>query len=219
MKQLLLLFFFLASTRANAQGTLTLQDKPFVYDRTMDSSIWHELQNDKLFLSLQEQEQMMFYWTNYFRKNPKPFFNEVIKEFIKQFPEANTREIGSLENDINKITEKLPLLLPDKGLLLMTKLHSSDLVKRGGVISHRSSAGKVFVQRIKDAGFYKCGAENIYVGTNDALEALIALMVDYGVPDKGHRMNLLDPKFNKMGVSFPFTSPKKGLLVQVFACL
>jgi uncharacterized protein YkwD len=112
----------------------------------------------------------------------------------------------------------LPVLLPDNGLVQMAEIHSDDLVKRGSIISHRSSNGKDFVQRIRDAGFYRCGAENIYVGAYDPLEALIALLVDYGVPDKGHRMNLLDSRFGKMGISFPSINQKRGLLVQDFAC-
>ncbi len=218
VKRLLIIALVIFQLSSYSQGTLTLQDKPFIYKEVIDSSIWTELQQNRLFQQAPKQEQMFFYWTNYFRKYPKKFFNTFVKDFIKQFPEANTADVKSLETDINNIKVVLPAFLPDAGLSTMAQKHSSDLIKRGNIISHRSSTGKEFVQRIKESGSYRCGAENIYFGSFDPLEALIALLVDYGVPDKGHRINLIDFRFGKMGVSFPLTSKRKGLLVQDFAC-
>jgi len=218
VKRFLLFISFLSIASVKAQGTLTLQDKPFVFDRTLDKALWQKLMAEKGFSALGENEQRMFYWTNYFRKEPSRFYNQVIKEFLRQFPEANTSEIKTLERDIKKAKSSLPILLPDNGLVQMAEIHSADLVRQGSIISHSSSNGKDFVHRIRDAGLYRCGAENIYVGAYDPLEALIALLVDYGVPDKGHRMNLLDPRFGRMGISFPSINQKRGLLVQDFAC-
>jgi len=210
VKRILLFISFLSISVAKAQGTLTLQDKPFVYDRTLDKALWQKLMAEKGFSSLGESEQLMFYWTNYFRNDPSRFYKQIIKAF--------TSEIKSLERDIKNAKSLLPVLLPDNGLMQMAEVHSADLARRGNIISHRSSKGKDFVQRIRDAGLYRCGAENIYVGVFDPLEALIALLVDYGVSDKGHRMNLLDSRFGKMGISFPSINQKRGLLVQDFAC-
>jgi hypothetical protein len=218
VKHIFLSFFLFSGFSLCAQGVMTLQDKPFVFNRTVDSVLWKEINKEKYFKVLTQQDQWTFYWTNYFRQNPKRFYNLVIKEFIRQFPEANSAEVRSLEKDISKAPETLQLLYPEKGLLKMAATQSYDLEKRGAVISHISKTGKTFVERINEAGNYRCGAENIYIGSPDPLEALIALLIDMGVPDKGHRKNLLDPKFGKMGVSFLLISPKKGLLDQVFAC-
>jgi uncharacterized protein YkwD len=100
----------------------------------------------------------------------------------------------------------------------MATAHAADLKKRNGVISHTSANGKSFVQRIQAAGRYSCGAENIFNGSFNALESLIALLIDQGVPDKGHRLNLLDPKFQLVGISFVSFKEGKGILVQDFAC-
>lgn len=218
MKHIFFVFLLFYNISLNAQGIMTLQDKPFVFNRTIDSVLWREINKEGIFNSLTQQDQLTYYWTNYFRQNPKRFFNLIIKEFIRQFPEANTQELKSLEKDILKTPDQLPILYPDKGLLQMAVIHSSDLEKRGAVISHKSKSGKTFVQRINEAGSYRCGAENIYIGSPDPLEALIALLIDMGVPDKGHRMNLLDSKFGRMGASFLIISSTKGLLEQVFAC-
>lgn len=218
MKHIFFVFLLFYNISLNAQGIMTLQDKPFVFNRTIDSVLWKEINKEGIFNSLSQQDQLTFYWTNYFRQNPKRFYSLVIKEFIRQFPEANSAELKSLEKDISKAPENLQLLYPEKGLLKMASSHSSDLEKRGAVITHTSKSGKNFVQRINEVGTYSCGAENIYIGSPDPLEALVALLIDMGVPDKGHRKNLFDPKFGRMGVSFLLVSSKKGLLEQVFAC-
>jgi uncharacterized protein YkwD len=152
------------------------------------------------------------------RKNPLLFYNEVVKEFIRQFPEANKPEVKGLERDIQKLKMPLPLLVPDKNLGKMSAAHAQDLARRNGVISHKSSSGKDFVQRLKETGTYRCGAENLFVGNPNPLEALIMLLIDYGVPDKGHRVNLLDPSFNISGFSFGMVNSKKTVIVQVFGC-
>ena len=218
MKTILSLLLFLFPVCTFSQGVIVLQDKPFVYNAPIDTSVWNRLERDPSFKFLSPKEQEFFYWTNVFRSSPKLFYTSVVKEFIKQFPEANKPEVRSLEKDIQNAPDSLPALLPDEGLLQMSKLHATDLSKRGGVISHKSATGKDFVQRMKEAGSYRCGAENLFVGNDNPLEALVTLLIDYGVPDKGHRLNLLDPSFGKMGTAVLATSTKKAVLVQVFAC-
>lgn len=200
-----------------AQGVLTLKDKPFEIKHRYDETLLRQLESNALYNSLSTNEKNLFYWTNYFRQDPKRFYETIIVEFLNQFPEAKSSYSRSLELDIKKAPQSLALLIPDEGLLTTTKQHASDLVKRGGIISHTSSNGKTFVQRLQEAGKYTCGAENVYIGSFNGLESLITLLIDTGVPDKGHRMNLLDPKFQRMGVSFQSTG-SKGLLVQDFAC-
>lgn len=218
MKAAFFLFLSFISICVYSQGSITLQDKPFVYKEAIDTSIWNRLESDPVFKGLSERDQQMFYWVNVFRKNPKRFYEATTRVFILQFPEAYRQEVKSLENDINKIEGPLPLFIPDAGLIRMSSAHCIDLKSRGGVISHKSSSGKDFGQRIKEAGSYRCGAENIFFGSDGSLEVLIMLLVDYGVPDKGHRLNLLDPSFGRMGISSSRVAPKKTIIVQEFAC-
>lgn len=218
MKLLLIILFSLFYGFSFSQGSITLQDKPFEYKATVDSVVWKRIYEEPAFKLLNKHEQEFFYWTNVFRLNPRKFYNSVVKEFIRQFPEANKPEVRSLDKDIQNVPISLPALIPDAGLLKMSKSHANDLSKRGSSISHRSASGKDFVQRFKEAGSYRCGAENLFVGNNSPLEALVTLLIDFGVADKGHRVNLMDPVFGKMGVSFSEVSSKKVVIVQVFAC-
>ena len=218
MKIVFSLLLVLSSFCSFSQGVITLQDKPFLYNAPKDTSVWNRLEWEPSFKLLNPKEQDFFYWTNVFRTNPKWFYTSVVKEFIKQFPEANQPDVKTLEKDIQKAAASLPILLPDEGLLQMSKLHAIDLAKRGGAISHRSATGKTFVERMKEAGSYRCGAENLFVGNDNPLVALITLLIDYGVPDKGHRLNLLDPSYGKMGTTLIEISAKTTVLVQVLAC-
>lgn len=218
VKQLIVIILISISSSAVGQGVLTLQDKPFVLKLSIDSGVYKSIRSTSSFRLLSQPEQESLYWINYFRQNPRRFWNLVMKEFLLQFPEAKSPYTRSLEADILKAAQTLPLLLPDSGLIQMASVHSADLRKRNGIINHTSSGGKTFVQRIQAAGRYTCGAENIFNGSFNGLESLIALLIDHGVPDKGHRVNLLDPKFQLIGISFIAFTPGKGILVQDFAC-
>ncbi|HMO33075.1 MAG TPA: CAP domain-containing protein [Lacibacter sp.] len=210
------LFVFLVSQAQ--QGSVTLQAKSFQYNPPRDTAIWNWLERQPGFSSLPLQQQESFYWTNLMRRNPIRFFETAVRAFVQQFPEANTREVRDLELDIKKAPVTLPLLAPDASLKNMGAAHTTDLVMRGGIISHQSASGKGFAQRIKEFGSFRCGAENIYAGSNDPLEALIILLIDHNVPNKGHRINLLDPAYGRMGLGWELMKDSRAMLVQVFAC-
>lgn len=212
------LFLLISTGLAYGQGVIVLQDKPFVYKDNRDTAVWNRLMANSAFRSLSTMEQEFFYWSNLMRKNPAGFSEAVVKEFLIQFPEANSAEARSLITDLKQVKAALPFFLPDEGLIRMAKTHAADLKNRGGIISHQSSSGKSFVDRIKEIGGYRCGAENVFVGTPQALDALILLLIDKGVRDKGHRKNLLDQNFTLMGASLVETGKGKAILVQDFGC-
>ncbi|MGL6268723.1 MAG: CAP domain-containing protein, partial [Chitinophagaceae bacterium] len=97
--------------------------------------------------------------------------------------------------------------------------HARDLALKQKTISHSSSDGRTFQQRMNDAQVKNCAGENILEGEKDALKAIIMLLIDQGVPDKGHRKALLNPDFNLMACSI---SPRKNsetfIHVQLFSC-
>jgi len=211
---LLLLFL---QTSVSAQGQIILQDKPFSYNAPVDTNLWATLQTAPNFLTLSTEQKWMFYWTNLFRRNPQWFFGTIVRSFLDQFPEANTAEAVSLEADIQQASP-LPFLFPDNGLTKMAQLHAKDMASRNGIITHTSSSGKQFAQRLREAGRYPCGAENVFSGSQAALEALIILLLDHGVADKGHRINLLDPTYTIMGAATSIIKSGRHVWVQEFGC-
>ena len=115
--------------------------------------------------------------------------------------------------------EPLPIVEPNALLTKATQEHAYDLVHNQKGISHSSSDGRSFQQRMKDAGITKCAGENILEGNKDALKAIIMLLIDQGVPDKGHRRALLNPSFNLMGCTILAKSKgEEHILVQLFSC-
>jgi len=212
----LLLLVFLQSS-VSAQGQIVLQDKSFTYNAPVDTNLWATLKTSPAFLTLSTDQKWMVYWTNLFRSNPKLFFNTVVRSFLDQFPEANTAEAVSLEADVQQ-AGLLPILFPENGLTKMAQLHAKDMANRNGVITHTSSSGKQFAQRLREAGRYPCGAENVFSGSQAALEALIILLLDHGVADKGHRVNLLDPTYTIMGAATSVIKPGRYVWVQEFGC-
>lgn len=212
------ILFLLFSPLVFSQGMLILQDKAFIIEQKRDLVIWKRLMEEPGFAKLDSVSKEFFYWTNIFRNRPIIFYRNVIVEFIQQFPEANTPDFKSLESDIRLSSDSLSLLFPDEGLSKMATDHCKDLIKRGSIISHVSARGKGFSDRLNSFGNYYCGAENIYTGSNDPLKALILLLIDNGVKDKGHRKNLLNPDFGIMGVAYITPANGKSVLVQEIAC-
>ena len=68
-----------------------------------------------------------------------------------------------------------------------------------GVTSHDGTDGSTPKQRceryVKVEGM---SGENIDYGEKDAINVIIALMIDDGVPSRGHRTNIFNKGFKKM---------------------
>lgn len=72
--------------------------------------------------------------------------------------------------------------------------------QRNGATGHVDAAGNRSPQRLSQAGVeYSRVGENIDYGSTDAQEVLISLLVDDGVADRGHRINLFDPDWTTAG--------------------
>jgi uncharacterized protein YkwD len=71
-----------------------------------------------------------------------------------------------------------------------------------GLVGHDSKNGGHFPARIKrHLTRYRQVGENIDYGSSTAREVVIQLLVDDGVPDRGHRRNILEPAFNAAGAA------------------
>jgi hypothetical protein len=218
VKHILFILLVLFTVSAQGQGTISLEDKSFTYDQKRNGKVDDFLSGyDPLLKSLSQNERDVYYWVNVLRADPRSFLNNYVLPFLNQFPEAKGSSSSSLIADL-KAQSELPLMAPKDNLLKASRLHAVDLSKQNR-ISHNSSDGRSFRQRMESAGITTCAGENILEGKSDALKAVILLLIDEGVPDKGHRKSLLNARFNLMGCSF--VSKKDGesyVLVQVFSC-
>jgi Cysteine-rich secretory protein family len=211
----LLFSFFLNSQPFSA---VFLEDKPFVPLAKINQSLLNQLEESAVFLNSSKLEKDFIYWTNFARLYPKSFCDSVLIPFLKEQPATQGDEAKQLIVDLSK-AEKLPILFPDILVTNTSKDHALDLSKRKGEISHQSSNGRSFSQRMKNAGVVACAAENISLGQEDQLIALLLLYLDIGLTDAGHRKNLMNPRFTKMGVSVQkLKSTNQYITVQDFRC-
>lgn len=78
------------------------------------------------------------------------------------------------------------------------KSHAQD--QRGGATGHVSSNGASFVQRLNRFGLQDVGmGENIAYGVQSAEQVVMNLIVDDGVPSRGHRTNIFAQNWSLAG--------------------
>ena len=95
----------------------------------------------------------------------------------------------------------LPALRWSKGLAGAAADHVRDQGPIGG-LEHRGTDGSDPARRAERRGRWVAAmAENIAYGDNPARQVVMQLLVDDGVPDRGHRHNILDPRWQVEGVA------------------
>lgn len=201
-----------------SQGQVFVSEQSFSYTPVVDKSISAFLDSSSNYAALNENEKTFFFWTNYFRKQPKLFAKTILVPFLQQFPEVNNEYATSLLEDIKYSPISLPLLSPDILIQHISQAHCLDIIQnKNGELSHRSSSGKKYSERVSEFGTFNCISENLFSGGSSTLEALIFLLIDSGVTGVGHRKSLMNPEFTRMGASIlPFR--ENLIIVQNLAC-
>ncbi len=204
---------------ANAQGYISLVDKDFIHTHEKKQDILTGLDTIAAYHSLPETEKEALYWINLVRIYPKQFKTDIVLPFLEQFPEVKSSYSQSLITDLNKATPA-GLVIPQSKLNKIAHAHAKDLGGSGHHISHNSSKGASFQQRMNDGGIFSCVSENIYEGKSRALESVLFLLIDNGVPNLGHRKNILDKNMHSVGIAFYPIKGKKDMYysVQNFYC-
>jgi uncharacterized protein YkwD len=104
--------------------------------------------------------------------------------------------------------QPLPQLRWSKGLVGAAADHVKDQGPIGG-LEHRGTDGSNPARRAERRGRWVTAmAENIAFGDNPARQVVIQLLVDDGVPDRGHRDNILDGRWGAEGAA---CGPHRGL--------
>jgi uncharacterized protein YkwD len=218
-RSLLLFIVSLCFISAFSQGSIVLNDKPFIVNPIKDTALENWLNVNPAYTQLEPEEKELIYWVNYVRQQPKQFSNTILLPFLKQFPEAKSSYTQSLISELSTLSSLLPLA-PSKALNDVARSHAKDLGINQRNISHNSSKGESFKERLNKFGYFECASENVYEGKEDGLQAVLFLLIDAGVPNLGHRKNILDSNMKYIGVSF-FPVKKnenRFFMVQDFSC-
>lgn len=198
-------------------STTTFEVKPFPKLPGKDNSILTVLQSHPAFVNLDEEKKDWFYWTNIIRLKPKFFYDSIVEPILNTYPSIQSNYCKSLKKDLYNL-QPLTVLIPSDKLLMISQDHASDLLIHKKSPSHNSTNGKTFQQRMLKNEVNRCAAENISYGPPYSVMALVLLLIDEGLPDVGHRKNLLSPQYSEMGVGISKYPNNLILVVQDFAC-
>ncbi|MDP4184254.1 MAG: CAP domain-containing protein [Bacteroidota bacterium] len=175
-------------------------------------------------------EQKILDEINLLRKSPSGYA-DFIAEYQKSYDDKgvihynNEPLIQSAEGKaavtecINELKSTQPLgeLTSAVGLAKGAKDLVADQSVSGGV-GHTGSNGDTPSTRVSRYGKWLVTlGENIHYGFSDPRRIIMSLLIDDGVKDRGHRKNLLNSSFKKIGVAFGTHPVYKYMTVTDFA--
>jgi hypothetical protein len=125
-------------------------------------------------------------------------------------------EVHAIETLIDdlKNTPSLSILSPDKGIYEAAREHGLDQDRHNWTLGHQGSDGSWPWERIQKYSPQMIeGNENLAGRFPEptARDIVIQLLIDSGIPEYGHRYNLLDPKWTHVAC---YTSGLKGGMYQ-----
>ena len=103
--------------------------------------------------------------------------------------------------DFLKRVRPVPSLDPAQPLMFAARDHVQDQGPRGG-LGHRGNDGSTMAKRIERyATWIGSISENIDYGSHSARRVVISLIVDDGIPDRGHRENIFQTSARLVGAA------------------
>lgn len=215
---ILSILFFACAITGKSQGFVTLMSAvEYDYPVKWDDEVVNFNKSQPGYSKLNNREKEYYYWINYSRINPKRFWDSICAPIIKQQPALKGKYATSLKANLIAIAT-LPLFRLNDTLIKTAGNHALDIAKAKRGISHNSTNGQTFPERMKAAGIKTCAGENIGMGPDDMIMALFLLYLDQGLPSLGHRKALLNTSYLSIGVGVEQQDKSYIINVQDFSC-
>lgn len=152
---------------------------------------------------------------NKVRSDPKKYAELYIRPKLNYFNGKNFSEPGKITlvtqegkkavDDCIAALSKMksvPLLTPELGLSLGAKDHVTDQSKTGQTGHTGSDKSTPFTRITRYGQGYTTAGENLAYGETTGRGIVTQLLIDDGVPSRGHRTNIMNKGFLQTGVAF-----------------
>ena len=152
---------------------------------------------------------------NRVRRNPKKYAEEEIKPRLKYFdgkfykapgqiPILTNEGASAVQECIDVLMKIKPmeLLELEKGLCSAAQWLADDQAKTGKTGHYGSDGSSPFERMNRYGKVLITAGENCAYGPKTGKEIVAQLLIDDGVPGRGHRINILKPEFKKVGIGY-----------------
>ncbi|MDR1416981.1 MAG: CAP domain-containing protein [Prevotellaceae bacterium] len=189
---------------------------------------------------LTDDEKGVIYEMNKVRTNPKlyaeyikrekTFYNGNRIERSGEIPILTQEGVAAVDECIAALQKAQPtgIIRPNRNLGKAAQLLAKYQSKTGKT-GHTGNNGSTISDRIRhyctemndnfDYGYGVAFGENISYGSSKSQDIVIQLLIDDGVPSRGHRVNIMRPDFNTAGVAIDTHPRYRHLCVIDYAFL
>jgi uncharacterized protein YkwD len=124
--------------------------------------------------------------------------------FTTNHGQLTTKEgLAAVDEAIRFLETRNPIepITPSEGLTSAARDHADD-IGAAGIVGHTGSTGSTLLDRVGKHGKWKSTTgENIQFGRGNARDIIMQLIIDDGVPGRGHRTNIFNPSFKVAGIA------------------
>ncbi|HUX13259.1 MAG TPA: CAP domain-containing protein [Spirochaetia bacterium] len=149
----------------------------------------------------------------------RAYYHGKLLQYPGQIAISTNEGAKALEEAIRVLesAKPVPPLSPKEGLFRAAHDQAVDQ-SRTGAVGHSGSDGSSAESRVNRYGRWDLAlGENIDYGYSDARRIVTSLLVDDGVPSRGHRINLMNPAFKLVGIATATHPTYRYMCVMDFA--
>jgi len=149
----------------------------------------------------------------------RKYYDKKVLKLPGETPILTKEGVGAVVEAIRYLRsiKPLPPLNPSKGMSSGARDHVKDQGSSGSA-QHKGSDGSQASERVDRYGIWeKSIAENIACGSDKARDIVTFLIVDDGVPNRGHRKDIFNPDFRVIGVAIGRHPTYRTVCVITFA--